>query len=480
MKEASRLHTLAEPSRAGAAAPTRPRRLARLVLPLLVLGAAALLLAYAARASFEKGREVEVAPVIPVADGAGATQGPETQPDRGRRAGFVVQAPGWLEPDPYAVVVPALAEGVVASVHALEGERVEAGQVLARLVDDDAKLLAAGAEASLSGALAEVERAAAVLGAAEAQALLERAAVDELADEVDRKRDLIEVGGVSAGEFRRLEIRLGGFKARALAAERSVDEARAMLSQAEAMVVAARVARDEAELCLARMAIVSPSDGVVLARYIEPGMRISMSARDADAGPMSGAVMRLYDPARLQARVDVPLADAAKVALGWHAVVTTEAVPDAAFSGVVARLVHEANIQRNTVQFKVPIIDPSPVLKPGMLVRVRLTPPANSEESAGAPGLGASGGMRLLVPARAAALLEGDRRAVWTVESRAGALRASRREVTVAASERGEYLAVVSGLVLTDRVVIDPPPTLREGERLVIRAAGASSGAGSP
>lgn len=472
MNQASRLHTLADLSSSAAAKPARPRRLARLLLPLLVLGAAGLLLAYAARAGFEKGREVEVAPVIPVADNTVARPGPDAPSDQARRAGAIVQAPGWLEPDPYAIVVPALAEGVVATVHALEGERVEAGQVLARLVDDDAKLLAAAAEASLAGALAEVERAAAAIGAAQAQARLEHAAVEELADEVDRKRDLIEVGGVAAGEFRRLEIRLGGFQARAEAAERSADEARAVLVQAEAAVAAARVARDEANLRLARMAILAPADGVVLARYVEPGMRISMNAREADAGPMSGAVMRLYDPSRLQARVDVPLADAARVALGWRAVVTTEAAPDAAFAGVVKRIVHEANIQRNTVQFKVPILDPAPVLKPGMLVRVRLSPPASSEEASGAPGPGSSGNVRLLVPARAAALLEGDRRAVWTVESRAGALRASRREVTVAASERGDYLAVVSGLVLTDRVVIDPPPTLREGERLVIRALG--------
>ena len=63
--------------------------------------------------------------------------------------------------------------------------------------------------------------------------------------------------------------------------------------------------------------------------------------------------MRLYDPKRLQVRVDVPLADAAKVRVGQQAKVVVGVLPDRTFDGEVTRVVHEADIQRNTLQVKV-------------------------------------------------------------------------------------------------------------------------------
>ena len=67
-----------------------------------------------------------------------------------------------------------------------------------------------------------------------------------------------------------------------------------------------------------------------------------MSAGAASSGRgMSGAVVRLYDPARLQVRVDVPLVDAAKVGVGTAAQITTEALPNVVFRGSVTRVVHE-------------------------------------------------------------------------------------------------------------------------------------------
>lgn len=48
-----------------------------------------------------------------------------------------VQAPGWLEAAPFATACTALTDGIIAEVLVLEGDRVEAGQVVARLVRRD-------------------------------------------------------------------------------------------------------------------------------------------------------------------------------------------------------------------------------------------------------------------------------------------------------------------------------------------------------
>jgi len=60
---------------------------------------------------------------------------------------------------------------------------------------------------------------------------------------------------------------------------------------------------------------------------VEPGSRVTaFSENDAMA-----RVASLYDPARLQVRVDVPLADAAKIGREQSALVTSEILPDMAF-----------------------------------------------------------------------------------------------------------------------------------------------------
>jgi len=460
----------------------------RLLVPAAVLLATGGLLAYAARDALQPRLEVYVAAAIPKegptsvppADAAEATNEPAETPANAPLGPVAVQAPGWIEPAPYAVSVPALAEGVVSEVLVLEGERVEAGQVIARLIDDDARLLLRTADATVAERDTDVARARAALATAESQVEVERTAAAELRDEVTRKRELVPVGGLSEGTFRRMEIRLGGLEAKVATAEMMVSEARAALAQAESAHAAAHVLRDEAALRLERMEVRSPVAGVVLARLVEPGSRISMSGKGGDAGPaaaMMGAVLRVYDPAKLQVRVDVPLADAAKVSVGTRATVSTEALADQTFSGVVSRVVHEANIQRNTVQFKVALDAPSPVLKPEMLTRVKLHAPAIASRQRGtstgdstASGHGEGGDMTLLVPTVAVTPAGEDKGQVWVVDTSNGNPVARRRDIATAPSADEGFTVVTSGLRLTDRVILDPPapPAIQDGTRLKV------------
>jgi multidrug efflux pump subunit AcrA (membrane-fusion protein) len=73
------------------------------------------------------------------------------------RARPTVQAPGWLEADPFYTACSALADGVIESIDVLEGERVEAGQVVARLVAEDAQIALRRAEADLAAAEAALD-----------------------------------------------------------------------------------------------------------------------------------------------------------------------------------------------------------------------------------------------------------------------------------------------------------------------------------
>src|SRR4051794_15797185 len=138
------LSVLSRAARAPAtAAPSIPRPPSRwrtrVLLPWAIIGAVLALLAYASRDALLPGIPVRVVPVVL-----------RTATDTGAGSGtYSVQAPGWVEPDPYPVAVTALADGVVEEVLVLEGQPVKKGDVVARMVADDARIALARAEAAV-------------------------------------------------------------------------------------------------------------------------------------------------------------------------------------------------------------------------------------------------------------------------------------------------------------------------------------------
>lgn len=468
-------------TRSGGSAPApsipRPttRWKTRILIPLFVLLATGGMLAYAARGMLVPAIEVRVVPVVVRGERAAPAPG-EGEPDGASPApsgGPLVQAPGWIEPDPYAVSVPALVEGVVKEVLVLEGQAVEEGQVVARLIDTELVLEEAAAAAAIAERQADIRRAEVAADQARARITVDRAAVEAAQDEVDRKRGLVTGGAVSSGEFRRMELRLEGLRAQVVVAESAVAEAEAAIAQGRAALGAAEVQQQQAHLRRSRTEIRSPQAGVVLTRAVYPGMRMAMTSSGAGAASEAG-ILTLYDPLKLQVRVDVPLSAASKVAVGTRAQITTEAIPDATFEGVVTRVIHEANIQRNTVQFKVAIEHPSPLLKPEMLTRVRLRPAGGSDRDGSAVTSGGGDQTTVLLSSVLVNARE-DKAQVWLVENTGGAAgtTAALRDVTLGVQD-GDDTVILTGVRPGDRAIVAPPGTLRHGRR--VRVVGEAPG----
>ena len=388
--------------------PAPPKRvLTRYVLPVTLVAAAAAALVWTGWRSFLPVPAVEVVPVsvraAAVVDEAAHQGHADTKP--ATHEGPPVQAPGWIEPSPFAVMVPALTPGIVKRVAILEGERVEAGQVLVELVDDEQRIALKLAEATL----AEV-----------------RAKRREMEDELGRKAKLVESGAASAGEVARLRLRIEAMTA----AEQAADAERLMK-----------------ELSLNRTQVRAPIAGVVLARLAVPGMA---------AGSMQDgkALVELYDPTQLQVRADVPLADAGRIAIGDRAEIAVDVMPDRTFRGEVIRVVQQADIAKNTVQAKVRLLDPAPQLKPEMLARVKLFPQVAGEATASASGRSTIWVRADLVDANSASpavsVVAGLEDGRGTVE---------RRPVTLAGAARDGWIAVTSGLRAGDLVIAGTSPT---------------------
>lgn len=430
-----------------------------------------------------------------------------------------VQAAGWLEADPYKSYVTALTDGIVREVLVLEGERVQRDQVVARLVDEDARLAVerlaaqvrerdatlAAARADLLAAQTEwenpVERHKAVqMGTAqlaESKATLEQLSAEIVLEEAqlvhaksdhDRRVGLYSSNSISDAEMVRFrsqflaqEAKLGATRMKHAAVKetvakceadlkaakdhmvlrseerRKLDRAQAAVAQEEALLAQAGTALAEAGLRLKRMEIRSPMDGVVMGRLTEPGSKVVIMSDN----PGSARILSLYDPGKLQVRVDVPLAEAAKIGVGQAAEIMAEVLPDRTFSGAVTRVLHEANIQKNTLEVKVALTDPDPHLRPEMLARVRFLAKTDSTDSAER--------QRVFAP-EGAVRNQGGSAAAWVVEKlENGRGVVGSRSVKLGHTRTAGWIEVQEGLNPGDLVITRTPVELVHGSRIRVQ-----------
>lgn len=421
---------------APAVAAPRSSFITRILLPGAIVVSALGLLLYSGRESLRPAIQVRVAPAVTALDGGLKT--PTNQIE-------IVQAPGWIEADPYSTWVAALQTGVVKEILFLEGQTVAAGQVVARLIDDDARLALRRAEAGLAQAVAAQTESEAKERAVGAQALDAR-------ESFRRFSEINGSGAVAEGEMIERQQRMAQMDA-------EVEAARAAILASRADVEMARVARDEAQLALTRTEVRAETGGVVMQRMVEPGQRVMLDANN----PFAGTVLRLYDPNHLQVRVDVPLADSAKVHVGDEAEIEVEMFSGRAFEGRLTRFVHEANVQKNTVQVKVAILNPAPELKPEMLVKARIKArgivPQQAESEHAEPR---AAGI-LLVPRDSVFDVSGSKAFAWVLDRPHSTVR--KRPLWLG-RERASAIEILDGLQLGDRVIVTPPADLREGVRV--------------
>ena len=247
--------------------------------------------------------------------------------------------------------------GRVAERLVSEGDRVKAGQPVARLDDTEQQEQLALRQAELAGA--EASLAALVAGSrpqeiAAAEATLRSA-------EADRDRELeasqaqlkvAEARTAEAGE--RLKLVREGPRAEDLAL------GRARVEQARASVALAGTQLENTHL-------ISPLTGVVLSHNIEPGEFVSPGT----------PVITVADTAHVWVRAYVNQTDLGRLRLGQKVEVRTDTFPDKLYEGTVGFIASEAEFTPKTVQtakervklvfrVKVDLANPNDELKPGM------------------------------------------------------------------------------------------------------------------
>jgi HlyD family secretion protein len=251
----------------------------------------------------------------------------------------VVSATGTLQPMVLSPVGSQVS-GIVWKIHADYNDAVKKGQVLVEL--DPALFQAA------------VRREEANVAAAQAAVLRAKADARNAGLAAERARALAAKNYISLAE-----------RDTAIAQSEST---RAAVSNAEAGIKLAQAALDRVRLDLKNSVILSPVDGVVIARNVELGQAVVASFQAPNLFTIA------EDLRKMQVLANVDEADIGHVRVGALAEFTVDSFRGRRFRGSVAQVRNAAQTVQNVVTYVVVLqVDNSDLLlRPGMTANVRL------------------------------------------------------------------------------------------------------------
>jgi RND family efflux transporter MFP subunit len=334
----------------------------------------------------------------------------------------VLEATGYVTARRQATV-SAKITGRVETVLIEEGQRVKAGDILARLDATDA-------DAELALLRAQSDAATALLADLEVQ-------IRQATRDAARQTELAARKLTSTQNLEDAGTRLASLRAR-------------LSSQQRQLTVAARgVAK--AEVALANTIIRAPFDGVITVKAAQPGEIVSPIS--AGGGFTRTGIGTLVDMRSLEIEVDVNEAYISRVRDGQPVSAMLNAYPDWTLPAHVITIIPTADRAKATVKVRIAIDTQNPRIVPDMGVRVSFM-----EE----PGQTGNAPLKPMVLAPISALVvDGDRNLLWVLSD--GRARARAVQLGQQIKDARE---IVSGANAGDTVVLNPPADLPEGARV--------------
>ena len=373
--------------------------------------------------------------------------------------GVVLNAAGYIVAA-HRIEVAAKVIGKVKWIGVDKGDRVQEGQVIVRLEDDEyqAQLQQArGQMANLEAKLAEALHGSRPEEVAQAQANLDSAKADmeDAKLSIDRAMKLRKEGLTPQQSADDAQTRYDGAVHRVNSLQKTYELVKLGPRQEEidslrGQVEQARGAVAYAETTLANTIIRAPVTGTILEREVEKGEFVTTSFV-GDRGA-KGYVVSLADLNDLEVELDIAQNDFAKLHYGQHGTVTTDAFPDRKYDGFIKEISPEANRQKATVQIKVKVSKPDEFLRPEMNASVAFLSDAKPEAAS------SSAAARPVVMVPAAAVRDS---AVFVLLDG----KAVRRPVKVGAASSGG-VRIEQGLIGGEDLIANPPAGLKDGEKV--------------
>jgi len=340
-------------------------------------------------------------------------------------ADAVLNASGYLTARRRATVSSKIT-GKVTEVLVEEGLHVRQGQVLARLDD------------SIAGA--NLRLAQAQLAAAEGALRESQVRLDEALLTLGRRQQLARDGVVGQADVD--------------AAQAEVDSLRARIDSAKEQAAVAARQLELRQTELEDTVIRAPFSGVAISKDAQPGEMVSPVS--AGGGFTRTGISTIVDMTSLEIEVDVGESYINRVRPRQAVTAVLDAYPDWRIPAHVITTVPAADRERATVLVRIALDELDERMLPDMGVKVTFL---RDEEPAGQ----ADARPRLLVPRTAVRAADGAE-VVFVVRDG----RVERRAVR-AGAVTGDQVEVLSGLNAGDRIVVDGPPALADGDRVVVR-----------
>ncbi len=224
---------------------------------------------------------------------------------------------------------------------------------------------------------------------------------------------------------------------------------KALLDSAEARLQASRARVAQIRINMGDMVVRAPFDGTIATKNTEVGEVISSVTLGQVSGTLpAGAICTIVDLSTLEVEADVNESNIGQIHEGQPAEVTVDAFPGQKWNGVLRQIIPTADRAKATVKVKVKILNPSHRLLPEMSATANFLQAARSQAELAEPP-------RNWLPSSAVvnskvATVDANRRVAWK-EVTTGLVRENRIEVT-------------SGVREGDRVVIDNPERLKDGQ----------------
>ncbi|HYP15328.1 MAG TPA: efflux RND transporter periplasmic adaptor subunit [Bryobacteraceae bacterium] len=416
----------------------------------ILAGVALLVLLGAGRFAYDKVyAATEVTTMrVPTASSAGSGSGESVILNA---TGYIVAA--------HKIQVASKVLGRVAWIGVDKGDKVQKGQVIARLEDDEYKAnlqQAQGQLQALDARLAELlagsrpeEIAKSDADLTEAKAELANAKIN-----LDRQQQLAEKGVVARQALDDAKARYEREAARVASIQKTFELTRIGPRKEQIDAVRGQIVEARGRVAfyttqLENTVIRAPVSGTILEREVEPGEFVTTSFVGERGA--KGYVVSLANLNDLEVELDINQNDFAKLGPRQKGIVTTDAYPDRKYEGIIDEISPEANRQKATVQVKVKILAPDEYLRPEMNSSVAFVSEAKETISSAAPARPVVYVPTSAVRNNAVFVIAGDKAMKRTVR-------------TGTVSSQG--IRIDSGLNGGEDLVVNPPEELKEGDRV--------------
>ena len=333
----------------------------------------------------------------------------------------LLNASGYVVAQRKAAVASKITSRLV-SLSVEEGNRVKAGQVIARLEGEDVEASRDQAEANLNAARYNLDQA--------------KAELKDATISFQRNKELVAKGFVSRADYDSAEARY--------------EKATAAVEAAEAAVKGVKAALKGANVAVEYTLIRAPFDGVVLTKNADVGDIVTPLGAAANA---KASVFTIADMGSLQVETDVSESNLQQVRIGQPCEIQLDALPEVRFRGAVHMIVPTADRSKATVMVKIRFIDKDGRTLPEMSAKVAfLSREVKKEEEKPRTALNSS-----------AVVARNGKKFVFLIKEN----RVVETPVTTGETF-GDMTEVLSGVKAGDKVAIKPLNELRDGKRIKV------------